>query len=1594
MANEVSLVLKVSAAGLKDLVAQSSQFNNNMQAGAKAGGTAGSRKLAAMSENRDYNAARGIGSGSTGSATSDFARQASGLGGLVHVYATFAANLFAVSAAFNALSKAMDNSNLMKGLDQIGAASGRNLSSVAKDMVKVTQGAMSMQDAMRSTALAASSGMSDKDIKRMTEVARNASLALGRDIPDSMDRITKGIAKTQPELLDELGIMARVIPAQQEYAKQLGKSASSLTDFEKRQAFANAVLAEGERKFKNIDLPTNPYSQLLSSIQNLAQSGFEVLNKAIAPVASLLASSPTGLALVLGGIASLLLKQAIPAIGRYNEELRNAAQATANFAKGKADAAKALRTSFLESQAETIRGQQEAIASAKVAAVDAAEAALSKVAKKGIDKTTKQILLDPDLLDTTNPKLKQYLAHLDAMGAKVDKAGVPTKISSTYTALAASIRDAIKAQEDYIIKDKQLRDSVTAEPAKGTREAALRDRADALAKASSKNNIIASAAETASLIGFSKAMQQVKDEVNGMDLKRGEAALLTFRAAVSAATAGIISLGSKLINIFGWIGALVSVFQIMASILTTNDKQIAATTDSFTKLEDSAGNAQRTLEHISKLDPLERMSPESIVARANAMDTLVGSINDAIKSVDAEISSRKWTDSLLASLTGLYGGNAESKLAKDLADATVQVLTLAASDPKLQKARDDILAITKGKSGKSLESGIASGSIDSKALSNRINDLNLLGKQLNATNTDSINSTKNLKRAQDDLLVSFANKDPITDFGTAVASTASTLSVALEDPITNLSAIISSIDSISRTGLMPKESGLSNTVDILKDLRQEYALLIQDSNDYSQRIQNDTNKLNALETARKGSRGISEGGVISGQKSGPERISSEINDVKKSIADLKYLQASVTSARADVEARILKASSGLREASVNAFLAGVNIASSKVREEFAKAAASISIAKFGGAEGTSGGIKAKADAERDLIAVQIQNVRSLLSLHMAAADAADSVALMAAQATIAKAALDAKNTAEKGAGAGRGAFGGMDPQLVEAKKDVKFYETKKRISEAADPTAELERVVKSLKSAISGGDADAVDMFNRLTKLAPEMEKYSAAKGKLAGLEGQKKVVSINEKRELENLSTKEAQESLSKKQDSNVADMTQALNIAKEQNNISNQGIVNSEYNISLEKLNNKYAVDRLDLINKIQQDAERVSNATAAEVSAARETLNTRYKLLDTLDVQRDAEERRLTVARDSSLLVEDQKDAIKASSDYMQLLVQNSDAGYSITLDNLDAQQRSLDMLNQVGLLNADEYKAKDSALKISRAIATAEKDRVDALSEYVTKVNSLIPKLKSTDPKVLADAQGELATANKSLADRNNIIDRSVEATKHAANTTAKWSDDTIALEQAFKSSASTLTDAFFDATQSGKYNFGDMVNSMILDIAKLEFRMQMMKLYTQAVGPSGLTGIIGGFLGGSTGDASPIVAKANGGAFDQGVEAFAKGGAFTNQVVSSPTVFKFAKGTGLMGEAGPEAIMPLKRDANGRLGVANHDGGSSVNATQVVVNNYSGASAEAKETVDSRGQRKIEVTIGNMVAGEIQRAGSAAQQSIKNTFGKQPSLIRR
>lgn len=114
--------------------------------------------------------------------------------------------------------------------------------------------------------------------------------------------------------------------------------------------------------------------------------------------------------------------------------------------------------------------------------------------------------------------------------------------------------------------------------------------------------------------------------------------------------------------------------------------------------------------------------------------------------------------------------------------------------------------------------------------------------------------------------------------------------------------------------------------------------------------------------------------------------------------------------------------------------------------------------------------------------------------------------------------------------------------------------------------------------------------------------------------------------------------------------------------------------------------------------------------------------------------------------------------------------------------------------------------------------------------------------------------------------------------------------------------------------------------------------------------SGINGVVSG----------SILPFANGGAFSQGkVMPFAKGG-----IVGSPTYFNMAGGTGLMGEAGPEAIMPLTRGANGKLGVQAAGGGGSTNITMNI------------STPDAEGFRRSQ----GQIAAQMSRAMGRSQRN--------------
>jgi hypothetical protein len=207
--------------------------------------------------------------------------------------------------------------------------------------------------------------------------------------------------------------------------------------------------------------------------------------------------------------------------------------------------------------------------------------------------------------------------------------------------------------------------------------------------------------------------------------------------------------------------------------------------------------------------------------------------------------------------------------------------------------------------------------------------------------------------------------------------------------------------------------------------------------------------------------------------------------------------------------------------------------------------------------------------------------------------------------------------------------------------------------------------------------------------------------------------------------------------------------------------------------------------------------------------------------------------------------------------------------------------------------------------------------------------------------------------------SEIISRRAEALvdilNKAENQTGKVDDVTRQLGFTFQS-------AFEDAIVRGR-KLSEVLQGLAMDVARIFIRRSI----TEPLAAT-FSSFIGGIFGGAK--------SAKGNVFDKGdLVPFARGG-----VVDRPTVFPFARGIGLMGEAGPEAIMPLARDSQGRLGVRARESGPIINQT-INVNVSGGGAGDVTE--QQRLAREIgRLTRAGVIAAiqEQQRAGGMLRAS--------------
>lgn len=299
-------------------------------------------------------------------------------------------------------------------------------------------------------------------------------------------------------------------------------------------------------------------------------------------------------------------------------------------------------------------------------------------------------------------------------------------------------------------------------------------------------------------------------------------------------------------------------------------------------------------------------------------------------------------------------------------------------------------------------------------------------------------------------------------------------------------------------------------------------------------------------------------------------------------------------------------------------------------------------------------------------------------------------------------------------------------------------------------------------------------------------------------------------------------------------------------------------------------------------------------------------------------------------------------------------------------------------RIAALDKKEASAKDKALakltKFEQLEANLLAKKMGLTGEQTKQqllqatINTLTERYEQ-DLLLLEIPQEEVTRRIKEAAEATvDLKDKSKGFAEQFGEGIKSMGDITTNLANVAVSAFSRMGDTLAEFVTTGKANFSDFARSLLSDLTKVFMRFALFNAIAgifpgmgKFLGVAGNGAVIGGKGGPPTTmpDSVSLMA-ANGMAFGKNkIVPYAKGG-----IVSKPTLFQYASGGagrfGLMGEAGPEAIMPLRRGRDGRLGVEAANGATS----NIVVN--VDASGTQVQGDDNRGKQ-----LGGAISAAVQ-----------------------
>ncbi|EHF6858634.1 phage tail tape measure protein [Salmonella enterica subsp. enterica serovar Panama] len=360
--------------------------------------------------------------------------------------------------------------------------------------------------------------------------------------------------------------------------------------------------------------------------------------------------------------------------------------------------------------------------------------------------------------------------------------------------------------------------------------------------------------------------------------------------------------------------------------------------------------------------------------------------------------------------------------------------------------------------------------------------------------------------------------------------------------------------------------------------------------------------------------------------------------------------------------------------------------------------------------------------------------------------------------------------------------------------------------------------------------------------------------------------------------------------------------------------------------------------LLQYSQQQAQVEGQIAAAKLSTTEKMTQAHKQLLAFQQRITDLSGKKLTADEKSVLAHKDEIELALQKLDISQQDLQHQNA-----LNEL--KKKTLTLTSQ---LTEEETKVRQQHVMALTTMGMGDQqrgryeERLKIQQQYQDKLEQLKrdSKAKGTyGSDEYRQAEQELqASLDRRLAewaDYNAKVDASqgdwtLGASRALDNFLAQGSNVAGMTENVFTNAFNGMADGIANFALTGKMDFRSFTVSILSDLAKMEARIAASKLLGSVLGMFGFGASAGGSTpsGAYSSAALSVIPNADGGVYRS-----AGLSQYSGSIVNRPTFFAFARGAAVMGEAGPEAILPLRRGANGKLGVVAAGGGMAMFAPQ-------------------------------------------------------------